>query len=850
MTPVDPRTWTRLEPVLDRLLDAAPPEREAILAELRTTDAELHALLLPLIAAAERTDGFLDVPLEEFARPLLPRLAGEWAGAYRLIRTLGEGGMGIVYAAEQRDPRRIVALKVIRDGRFADDRAIRAFRREVELLARLKHPSIASIYEAGETAEGVHYFAMEYVDGLTLDAYLRARPDRVPRERAEVRRRLELFLAVADAIAYAHQNGVMHLDLKPQNIVVGGEPGSGAAPRPEATVKVLDFGLARFFEQGGDAREQLTRTTGFFGTLPYMSPEQAAGGWNAVDVRADVYGLGVILHELLTGLRPLALEDLPLHEALRVVREENPRRPGLVSPLLRGDLETILLKALAKDPAARYAGVPALADDLRRHLGDLPIYARPPGAWYQLRKMVRRNRAGFGLAAALAVTLVLGSIGTLVGMIRAQRHDARATEEAAVASQIAEFLENLFRISDPDVSRGDQVSARDLLDRGAAEIGRALGDQPPRVRARLLMTMGNAYRNLGLYEEAAPLLEKALAGHRDVLGPGHLDVARSEQALATLLRKQGRFADARTHYDSAYRIRRDALGSEHAAVAASLMTLANLESDLGEYETARGHYQEALAMAEKALGAGHADVALYLTNLGLVCWRLGDLESARSSLERALAIHERDDTGELAAADDHHVLGLVAHSSGDGPSAESHLARALRIREKILGPEHPDVAGARVSLGNLLLETGNLAGARLEFERALAIMEKRLGPDHPTVAATMDNLANVLTRLGETRDVEALRKRSLAILETALGPDHPELALSLGNLAAYYLNAGDSRRALPIYERALGICDRSLGRDHPTTLVCLRGVADAAERSGDLARERSARERLARAPGS
>ncbi len=405
------------------------------------------------------------------------RIAG-----YRIIRKLGEGGMGVVYEAEQESPRRPVALKVVRGGACVDEHRVKLFRREVQTLGRLKHPSIAAIYEAGRTEHGQHFFAMELVAGVPLDEYLEARPLKGANLKAEIRARLSLFLQICGAISYAHQRGVIHRDLKPTNILVatvaGGSDSRSGSAAATTQVKVLDFGLARITDTDVTMTTMATEVGKIQGTLPYMSPEQARGNPEAIDLRSDVYSLGVILYEMVTGERPYDIQRTMVHEAVRVICEEEPARPSTIERTVRGDLETIALKALEKEPGRRYQSVSALAGDIDRYLTDQPILARPPNATYRARKFVRRHRSavGIGVVAVLAVTALAVAIGLGVRLRDERPAPFRIGRSVQVTSDAA--WEGEPAIS-PDGKRvafvADRMGNRDVY------VVDARGDRPTRL---------------------------------------------------------------------------------------------------------------------------------------------------------------------------------------------------------------------------------------------------------------------------------------------------------------------------------------------------------------------------------
>jgi serine/threonine protein kinase/tetratricopeptide (TPR) repeat protein len=731
----------------------------------------------------------------------------EQIGQYRVLGRLGAGGMGVVFEAEQQSPKRPVAVKVIRGGRYVDETVVKMFQREAQTLARLKHPSIAAIYESGRTEDGEHFFAMELVRGQSLNDYLDARQDEERMPHAELRARLELFRKVCDGVAYAHQRGVIHRDLKPSNILVLADSeragDSSGATGPE--IKILDFGLARIVDTEVGAGSVLTQAGTIQGTLAYMSPEQVTGNTDEIDLRTDVYSLGVILYEMLTGNGPYDVQGSAIHEAARMICELPPRPLGKSWPGGRKpdrDLETIVQKALEKEPGDRYQSVNALAGDIERFLTNQPILARPPTTLYQLRKMVARRKLPFAFAGSVLVLIATLAVVMTVqaGRIAAERD--RANYEAESARQVSKFLVELFEVSDPSEALGNTITAREILDRGAKKIPLELADQP-RVQGHLMHTIGEVYRRLGLYDDAGPLLEKATAILEKELGEEHGEVAPALERLGTLLSRKGEYEMARPLYERALEIYRRDLGPEHTEVASVLSNLGTLSLRTGDTQAAQAYYQSASNIWIRALGPDHPDVAKSLNNLAILYRRTGQTVQARSMYERALRIFEnRYGPDHPDVAKSLNNLASLLKSTGELESAKEFYERSLAIRERVLGPEHPDVALNLNNLGNLHEATGDHRRARECHERALAIREKTLGPEHSDVAQSLNNLGITLKNLRDYDEARRLYERALAIRVKALGPDHPKLGNGYYNLAGAVALQQDRIRALDLLREA------------------------------------------------
>ncbi|NBC18727.1 MAG: protein kinase, partial [Bacteroidetes bacterium] len=576
---MDSTRWRHLKALFEAALDRPPEERTSFLDEACAGDEELRQELESLLMAAAGSGPF-DALADEFVSPLLadleddadllmPTLEGRRVGPYEIARRIGQGGMGAVYLAERADGQfeQQVALKLVRHGLHGTEGA-RRFLAERQILARLQHPHIARLLDGGITEDGQPYFAMEYVDGLPLDAYC-------DEHELGIETRLRLFQTVCDAVHYAHQNLIVHRDLKPSNILVTEDPGSGPGQAPQ--VKLLDFGIAKLIDVE-DEGDLLTRTGMPVLTPAYASPEQVR--CQPITTASDVYTLGVVLFELLTGQRPYDVQGRSPSEVEEMVCETEPPAPSAIvtrpapgsasdapptrtsgSPevlrrRLAGDLDTIILKAMQKEPGRRYASAEALRDDLQRHLDGLPVTARPSTLGYRARTFVRRHRTGVTAAALVALAVLAGIVGTVwQARVAAQERDA-ARQEAAKAERVASFLIDVFETPDPSEARGDTITAREILDRGARRVRTELAAEPA-VQAQMMDVIGRVYQNLGLYDRAGALLDEALTLRRTTpdVAPG--DLAASLHHKAVLLHARGAYDAADSLYQRALQMRRD-----------------------------------------------------------------------------------------------------------------------------------------------------------------------------------------------------------------------------------------------------------------------------------------------------
>ena len=715
-----PERWAAAQQLFEAALAVAEPARDAFVDQA-AADADLAALVRGMLSAdaAERSGGdnlagVVSRAVEEVtaqrSTPLVERL-----GPYRIVSMLGEGGMGAVYLAERDDDEFLqqVAIKVVRG--LLDPERVRQFRTERQILAWLEHGNIARLLDGGTSDDGLPYLVMEYVEGVPIDHHCDAR-------RLGVADRLRLFLVVCDAVSHAHRSLIVHRDIKPTNILVtrAGVP------------KLLDFGIARLALEGAGGEAGITRGPGRMMTPDYASPEVVRGG--QVTTSADVYALGVLLYELLTGRRPLRFATMSTAEIERVVchvepppasvavAEAGPAGPsaderaaarGTTPPRLRGelsgDLDVILATAMAKDPAERYASVEAFAADLQHYLAGRPIVARAATWTYTARRFAARHRWGAGAAALFVLVLAGAAVVLSMQAARLAEERDRTARERDTAQQVVGFLTGLFEISNPDAGAGASVTARELLDRGAERIDAELSGQPV-VQARLLGTIGTVYGSLGVYDRSAALLERALDLRRTTLGLENADTAQSMQSLAEAWRELARLDEAETLHREALAIKRR-IGDTPSSIAASLNDLGLTLSERGKYVEAEPLLREAIAAWRRLAPDTPADVAVGLNNLAQTLRQQGRLDEAATTLDEAIAIRRRrfgNDHPLLANVLGH--LGQVRNAQGDLARAEPLLREALAIRRKAYGDDHPDTATAFNNLASLLHDAGNLGG--------------------------------------------------------------------------------------------------------------------------------------------
>jgi eukaryotic-like serine/threonine-protein kinase len=779
-------------------------------------------------------------------------------GKYKLLEELGSGGMGIVYLAEQVEPvKRRVALKIIKLG--MDTRQVVArFETERQALAVMDHPNIARVFDAGATETGRPYFVMELARGIPITDYC-------DRHKLPPRERLQLFVGVCQAVQHAHQKGVIHRDLKPSNILV-------VIQDDRPVPKIIDFGIAKATDHRLAQRTLFTEQGQLVGTPEYMSPEQAEMSGLDVDTRTDIYSLGVILYELLAGTLPFdagKLRSAAFGEIQRIIRETDPPKAstrlstlketkaeiaekrgtdaGSLVRLLRGDLDWITMKAMAKDRTRRYSSASELAAEIERYLRNEPVTAGPPSAVYKIRKYVKRHKLGVAAAVVVTLAVLVGTAGTTIGLLRAVRAEKKAVEEAATATRVSDFLVDLFKVSDPNEAKGNTITAREILDRGAKKVEEELLGQPT-IQARLMDTMGQVYQSLGLFDQALPLMNSALQLRRQNLGNDHLDTVISLEHTGLVLVAKGDYAAAEPLLEEALASRRRIPRNGHADVAASLAGLGELNYMKGDFDKAEKYFRESLDLRRAALGSEHIEISNSLNDLAMTLKARGRYEEAEPMYRESLAIRRRlfgDDHPAIAQSLNNlgmFLYQMFLNKKNDGVEAEQLLRRALEMNRRLLGNEHPEVSTNLNNLALLLREKGDYDQSIVLFREVMEIDRKNLGDDHPYVANAMKNLAAALVRKGDYGAAEELFHGAIEIQRKTFAEESWQIASTRLLLGGCYMENKRYEEAEVLLVKAFPIIEKAFGLNHARTQAAVKSLVALYEAWGkpDKAAEYSA----------
>jgi eukaryotic-like serine/threonine-protein kinase len=793
-------------------------------------------------------------------------MTGDRIGQYRVLRTLGVGGMGEVFLAERADAEfeQQVAIKVVHGG--AEARGVHSrLKIERQILAQLDHPNIAHLLDGGSLPDGTAYIVMEYVDGIPIDAFCDS-------NRLDVPARLQLFQTVCAAVHYAHQNLIVHRDLKPSNILVT------AAGIP----KLLDFGIAKILDerQRGSHTLAVTHADIRVMTPDHASPEQIRG--QSITTSSDVYVLGVLLYKLLAGTSPFVIPSMRLTDIERAICEKDPQFPshaidtgemqtGAIADArsttanrlrrtLSGDLDNIVLMAMRKEPERRYGSSQQMASDIQRYLEGKPVIARRDTMSYRSTKFIRRHwlpvTAGVSvvfLILAFATTTYVQSLRIAAERDRVAEQSAAAERERNRAEEVSSFLVNLFKLSDPQENRGNQVTARELLDSGAKRLQVGLQDQPA-TKAALLGTVGAVYDSLGQYKEALPILteslslqpqahdrtriatllelgrahwnagdlsgaeaplQEALHLSQDNYGAASQESGRSLWALAQLRYQQSRFGEAKELYSRSLDILENT-SAPATDVSALLDDLAQVYADEQQWPLAKQTYERALEIDRRILGNDHPRVAMRLNNLAVVAQHIGDLKLAETLFRDAIRRDERaygDQHPETGAARGNY--GLLLQREGRLAEAEPFLRSALEVQLKLYGPDSYNTGYARVSLAMLLHDEGNLPESETEFRQALATYDKSLPASHQYRAAALMHFARLLVDRGKPEEALSLSGQSLNIWTSTSSASGPRTAQAHAIHAYALEHLHRPREAAEELQSALPILLKTRGQDDP-----------------------------------
>ncbi len=793
-----PEQYRRARSIFEEACGQSPSRWGDFVEEQAADDPDVAAKVRAMLRRHEHGGGLIDlaergrvVSLEPSAAPKHPDAIHD----YRIIELIGQGGMGRVYKAEQSRPRRFVAIKLLAPGLMSPS-MLRRFTHEAEVLGRLQHPGIAAILEAGTFDQGdgaQPYFAMEYIEGASLQRYVDTRD-------LDVRGRIELVVAVADAVQHAHQRGVIHRDLKPDNVLVDAD----GAP------KILDFGVARVTDADLQITMIQTAVGQIIGTLAYMSPEQCAADPDAIDTRADVYSLGVMLYELITGQPPYELQGRAIHDAVSTIQTRVPPPLSRIDVRFRGDLETIVARALEKNPDDRYQSAHELRDDLVRYLNDEPILARPPSALEQITRLARRHRGAAAALTALVIVLIGATAVSTFFAINAARARDTALLRADEYEAANQFMERVFEQADP-WQAGATVSIATALDQAARLVGEEFADQP-RVEASVRVTIGRSYFGLGMHQESVAQLERAVELRRVELDPAHPEVLQAEVALARSESADGDRAGARDRLVDALARIEQLRPADPLLIAEACYYLAQALSHLNEQGEAMENLDRALTLRTEILGPLHdetIDVLLQIASSRLAWGQLDEAEASLRKARDALARAGRDeDPRQIMAIS---FLGDIAYERGDFAAAEQHYLASIALSDNVLESDHPSAAITRSGLASVYKAQGRLEDAEPLSRQVLEMYRESMGPDHHYTFGAMDNLGAILSDQGRYGEAEPLILEALEARRAQFGDDHPAVGQSWQTLGVLAARRGDPEQAVEYTRKSVDVFRRPDG---------------------------------------
>lgn len=838
--------WQRLQEIVERALERPADERMALVHEMCGEDGDLERQAAEMLVSYESAGDFLEDTVQAAAHEMLEEAqvgVGDRIGPYHVERVLGEGGMGAVYLATRADDqfRKQVAIKVIRTQMALDSELLARFRAERQILANLTHPNIARLLDGGITTSGRPYLVMEFVDGEPLDRYVQTKS-------LSVRERILLVRDLCAAVQYAHQNLIVHRDIKPANVLVS----SDGVPM------LVDFGIAKVLNPEVTGQTAIfTRAAERLMTPEYASPEQIRG--EMITTATDVYALGVLLYEILAGDRPFNIANLTAAQVERLICEtavEPPStirgRAGRSIEPISEELDKIVLNAMHKEPARRYASASELSEDLRRYLEGLPVMAKPDSWRYRAAKFVRRHRIGVAAAVLFVLTIAALSTGLAIAARRARR-------EARTSEQVANFLISLFKNSRPDEAQGRALTARDILDRGAERIDRELSSEPM-VQSRLLDTLGTVYFTLGAFDRAEPLVKRAVDLRTRLLGKDSLDTAESihmlgqlawqrgdlpraadlyRQSLETFRQKAGEnsldtatiianlglvltemgdFAEAANDEREAIAVKSKIAGPESRSTLSSKHNLEYVLAEAGNYVEAEPLAREVLEARVRTLGPDNPDVGYSLNNLAFLLWKTSRYDEALKYAHKTIDLRiklfgqNHPDVGQAYG-----LLALILADLARWDEAKEFAGKSLEIRARLQGPMSLGAAFSHDVVGIVALRSGDVEHASTEFAETLDVRRTKLRATHPDLAASYDHVGLVDLARGDLGAAQVNLTKAFDIRRQFFGPDHEAVAESemhLGRLLAAQFDAVASEAR---YRDALRIARAKLPAKHRLT---------------------------------
>lgn len=835
----DTSEWQRIWDVFHDALDHPADERDAYVDSACEDDDKLKSEVSKLLVAHASIDDddFPDASKlltggveQDYPHELK---AGGQLGPYRLIDIIGEGGMGVVYRAQQNEPvKREVAIKLLLAGVATREVLVR-FEAERQALAIMNHSNIAKVYDAGSTKSGQPYFVMEYIDGAPVTIFCNE-------QQLGMVKRLRLFKRICDGVLHAHQKGIIHRDIKPSNILIALENGQ---PIP----KIIDFGIAKATEQTLTEETLYTQMGAIIGTPGYMSPEQAGVAMLDVDTRADVYSLGILLYELLFGVLPFESFDSKrgIFEVQEAIRDEEPQRPSVrlsqlskeefeklsrdratsplaMSKLFDEDISWVALKAMEKDRTRRYSSVAELLADVDRYLNSLPVLARAPTPLYRAARFAHRHKVGVTITAAGALLTMVFAGFMILQTLRLQHALVETTLQRDRAEQVSDFMVQLFEGANPEVASADAVTARDMLNRGAAQLEAGLTDQPE-LRARLLATVGESFRVLGGDEnaqKAIALLEQALADLQSVSPWPLVDIAALHDQLGTVHHDSGTYDEAERHYMKAVEFFRNAPDETTVGLADSLGNLSVLHTDRGNLSEAVDLIRESIELQKRAHGDRSSEVARSTQRLGYILHRQGESKQALPMMLDALALL-KENYGEVHAyvATGLNYAATVRKATGDARGAQALLSEAVDIYRVTHGDDHPYLASTLSNLALAYNQTNDFQLAINALDEAMRIGVVNFGIDHPNVNSFRVNIGTNLQDMGRYAEAEPFLRKGLERDREDLDAGSRYLFATIDRLGALLSSLGQWKEAEQLLQEAVDLRREYLGEGHADTGV-------------------------------